>query len=606
MRLHSLKLTNFRGYKYQELEFAKITTLIGRNDAGKSTLLEALEIFFNNKNIKIDHSDLSISTVDDFVEIACSFSHLPDEIIVDTVKTDVREEYLLNKAGHLEIVKRYEFKGKMPKESVFIRAYHPDDEMLRDLLTLKQTELRSRLKAVGGDDSSNQKLNSSIRRGIRNAVGVSSLSEHLIPAAKEDAKALWDVLKGQLPLFALFQSDRKSHDEDPEITEPMDVAIREALRTVEEQLDEIRERVRIQATEVANRTLEKLSEMSPGIAEQLTPEFKKEQNWTSLFKITFNDKRGISINKRGSGIRRLILLNFFRAEVEKRREEGLHPSIIYAFEEPETSQHPDHQCLLMNAFVELSEAPGIQVVVTTHTPALAGLVPSESVRLVVQEGWLSRVESGSSNVLRQAAETLGVLPDPVNLSSAPQVILCVEGIHDISAFKAASRCYHAGGVIANDVANDPRVVCIPLGGSTLKGWVNERYLRNFGLPEVHLYDRDDPNNPPYEASAELVNARGDGSVARLTRKKELENYFHPNAISRVLGIDTVFDDWEDVPVLVGTLLNRKTSFAKKALNEDVAAAMTLVEYQERDNDSEWLDWFGQLQARLPDQENDLR
>lgn len=49
---------------------------------------------------------------------------------------------------------------------------------------------------------------------------------------------------------------------------------------------------------------------------------------------------GIPVNKRGSGVRRLILLNFFRAKVDHRLEEKKNDcdtgSVIYVIEEPET------------------------------------------------------------------------------------------------------------------------------------------------------------------------------------------------------------------------------------------------------------------------------
>ena len=48
MKLKRLYLENFRIYKnLVSIDFEDITTFIGKNDAGKSTILEALEIFFN-------------------------------------------------------------------------------------------------------------------------------------------------------------------------------------------------------------------------------------------------------------------------------------------------------------------------------------------------------------------------------------------------------------------------------------------------------------------------------------------------------------------------------------------------------------------------------
>jgi putative ATP-dependent endonuclease of the OLD family len=50
MKLKSVTITNFRCYKTPLfLSFEDLTTLIGRNDAGKSSLLDALDVFFNDR-----------------------------------------------------------------------------------------------------------------------------------------------------------------------------------------------------------------------------------------------------------------------------------------------------------------------------------------------------------------------------------------------------------------------------------------------------------------------------------------------------------------------------------------------------------------------------
>ena len=42
-----------------DIPISNLTTFIGRNDIGKSTILEALENFFNNKLVQIDIDDLN-------------------------------------------------------------------------------------------------------------------------------------------------------------------------------------------------------------------------------------------------------------------------------------------------------------------------------------------------------------------------------------------------------------------------------------------------------------------------------------------------------------------------------------------------------------------
>ena len=53
MRLKSVKLTHFRGYRATTVIpiDETMTGIVGRNDYGKSTILEALAIFFDNGDV---------------------------------------------------------------------------------------------------------------------------------------------------------------------------------------------------------------------------------------------------------------------------------------------------------------------------------------------------------------------------------------------------------------------------------------------------------------------------------------------------------------------------------------------------------------------------
>lgn len=52
MQLKSMTVANFRCYRSPiTVTFDDITALVGRNDAGKSSLLDALDVFFNDKSL---------------------------------------------------------------------------------------------------------------------------------------------------------------------------------------------------------------------------------------------------------------------------------------------------------------------------------------------------------------------------------------------------------------------------------------------------------------------------------------------------------------------------------------------------------------------------
>lgn len=213
------------------------------------------------------------------------------------------------------------------------------------------------------------------------------ITETEIDVTKEDAKNIWVNLQKYMPIYSLFQSDRSNNDNDKEVQNPLERAVQEIFRRtdIQEKLDIVASEVKEKLEEVSNRTLEKLREMNPEIADSLNPVIPNTENlkWAAVFKnVSITGDNDIPINKRGSGIRRLILINFFRAEAERRIREMNAPSIIYAIEEPETSQHAEHQKKLIEAFLELADAPNTQIVLTTHCANIVKKLQYTHLRLI--------------------------------------------------------------------------------------------------------------------------------------------------------------------------------------------------------------------------------
>lgn len=390
MKIKSIMINNFRGYsKPTRVNVKDLLVLVGKNDIGKSTILEALDIFFNEGKgcVKLDKEDINKEckeSGDNCIEIAVEFEDLPSEVVLDsTNKTVLSEEYLLTKTNTLEIVKRYRNAGK---EKVYIRAIHPTNPNCKNLLQKKNSELKNILKKQGLECSDMSK-NSELRKAIWKGQDDLQLKEYEIDVTKEDAKNIWDRLKNYLPLYTLFQSDRKNSDGDSEVQDPMRLAVKEIMSdaSIQNELSEVAKTVKDRLDEAASRTLTKLREMNPAIANSLDPKLPDatELKWVDVFKnVSISGDKGIPINKRGSGVKRLVLISFFRAEAERRQSEVDLPNIIYAIEEPETSQHPDHQRALIESLIELSKAENTQVFLTTHSPEIVKKLQFDNILLI--------------------------------------------------------------------------------------------------------------------------------------------------------------------------------------------------------------------------------
>lgn len=610
MFLSEVILKNFRGYKNEHrIPIDQLTAFIGKNDAGKSSIFDALAVFFDHPLGKIDASDICVhAEANDELRIGCVFSDFPDSITIDASSvTTLADEYLLNVDGALEIHKVYEFSdGTLKKPKVFAIANHPTANGFDGLLSKKNAELKKAGEAANIDAGVDKRSNAALRKAIWGSADDLNLGHSEIQLDKEDAKAIWEQLSKYLPEYALFRADRPSTDEDSEVQDPLKVAIKQAIEEVQAELDAVKEKVKARTLDVANRTITKLADFDSTLSSQLNPNFKSDPKWDGLFKLSLTGDDEIPINKRGSGVRRLVLFSFFRAEAERLREEHKKGNIIYAVEEPETAQHPDNQRKVVEALQAIAEADGCQVMLTTHVPALASLLPTNSIRYVCSHDLNGRdVCIADDDVIKTVVADLGIIPD-----KRAKVLVCVEGPHDLQFLRRISSLLRAEDDSVIDMFADPRVALVVLGGSTLKEWVNQHYLKNVGLPEVHIYDRDELKNGKYkyQDDKDAVNARGDGSIGFLTAKREMENYLHIDAISEalqpVVGFNFTFalSDDCDVETEIKTQLNGQGKIQRRSikhwLNEDAASRMNIDRLKDRNGYDEIKGWFTEIANRV--------
>lgn len=597
MKLVGAWIQGFRCYENRtDFTFDDLTVLIGRNDAGKSSVLDALDIFFDEKEAP-DGDDVCVHCASKEVRIACLFADLPTKLVLDaTHPTDLQAEHLLNGDGRLEIIKTYSCgaAGKGKLKTVNASAYHPTAEGYGDLLTLKISELKARAQQLGVPlGAVNQTISSELRRATwAHATNLAPAIVDIDLLKAEQAKAIWEQLREHMPVFALFKSDRPSTDQDPEAQDPMKAAVQMAVDQEKEALEKVTAQVKEEIQAVADRTVAKIAEIAPDLASQLSPRVSVKK-WESLFGVSLTGDEAIPINKRGSGTRRIVLLSFFRAEAE-RLAQGRGTCTIYAVEEPETSQHPLNQKLLIDAFSALAESPGCQILITTHTPVLARRFPETALCYLEQvNGQVEVQRGGDPGVAKAIVDSLGVLPDH-NI----RVFVGVEGRHDINHLVTISRILREGG--ETDIPDlglaeqSGQLLFVPLGGSCLDLWVSR--LSPLNRPEFYLLDRDDvPGQPGKNDLRATELAAQPRAVVWTTTYRELENYIHRDAIRAVIPTYAgTGDGSEDVPELAARAVHeasettipwddvradaeklaKKVSRAKTRLNRECVAQMT--------------------------------
>ena len=312
MRLKKFIIENFRGYKEAEIKVGDFTTIVGKNDVGKSALMEAMDIFFNDK--KLDIEDRNIYSGEEDIVLTAIFDNVPEKIRLDAnAYTSLRNEYLLNSDGDLEI-KRV-FSGERLTKKDYIVAYFPDDDFVKEIHSLTIDKLRKKYKDLISDVD--QRVSSQIRVEVlkQSVKKRAKLKNVEIQISNTKLRDINDQIYRELPLFQLFKSDRSNTDSDSEIQDPIKAIVKSTLvneKDIITKLNDVVNEVKDAVSKTAQETLNMLKDMNEDLANDLTPHLSTPK-WESVFKFSLETDSGIPLNKRGSGVRRLILLNFFRS-----------------------------------------------------------------------------------------------------------------------------------------------------------------------------------------------------------------------------------------------------------------------------------------------------
>jgi len=617
MTIKSLVLKNFRAYKDIKIDFdSNMNVIIGQNDIGKSTILEALDIFFEGGVVNIEGNDLNKELDKGFIEIGVEF--LIDnskEIIIDTTyKTTPKKEFLLNQNDNLEIIKKWEIKNKkskVGKPKIYLKSFYPKID--KNIVSFKNSDLKKELKELCSDaeyKEKNKGSNALIREAIYEKLGCynESIEKELIEVdmEKDGGKDIWtSFIQNELPLYFLFQSDRTNKDSDGDIQNPLKTATKKIVSEFEKEFNNIRERLEEKLTQIGNDTIEKMEDMGLDIANTLTPKVN-HKNLDTLFSFNLESDDGIPLNKRGSGFRRMVMLNYFRAEADRKLEEDKKEknrktikNVIYAIEEPETAQHPNHQIMLIEALIKLSQKENHQIIITTHTPEIAKMVNENNLILVSRDETKNPIiVKNNEDKLKLISNTLGIHP-----FYNKKIVVCVEGEFDIKFIKNINQVISEYKNIID--LEKENITLIPLNGGNLKNWVDRNYLKDSNIIEIHIYDRDSnsgKNTEQYKKECSKIKNRKDKSYCFMTKKREMENYIHKSLIENrfEINLDEIEDyDIVDIPTYIQNKINNNLDekAIKGILNGQLSKEITkehLIELKAFDEIKGWFEKMKEL------------
>ena len=422
MIIESVHVKNYRSILDENLVCDSLTALVGANGTGKSTLLRAIDLFYNSSP-RLDAEDFYNGETSIEISVAITFKDLSQ---------DAKNLFSIYLQGDKLTVERvFQWDG-----SKVSWKYHgatlqcPDFQPIRDGLEVKDRGKTA--KTVYESVRSNPQYATlpawTNLQNVENDLKQWEAANFTSCVRQRDDGQFFgfkEVAQGYLGRFTRFlfipavrdASDDTSEGRGSVLTSLMDLVVRSVIANKQELL-RLKEDTQKKYQEILDPS--QLTELTT-LQDQLTntlktfvPDARVQLNWLPLSDVSIplpqadvklnEDGYSSAVSRTGHGLQRAFILTMLQHLVLAQgavlaAQQTLSqpasqtaalplPNLILAIEEPELYQHPSRQRHLAKIFSQLAsgKTPGVaektQIIYTTHSPLLVGLDRINQVRLL--------------------------------------------------------------------------------------------------------------------------------------------------------------------------------------------------------------------------------
>jgi len=416
MRLTQLSITNYRALRDVTIPLSSFGCLIGENNSGKSSFLQALSLFFSGSKLAASHFFDESKPI----RIAVTFEGITDADLARLADEHRTRVAGIVKNGRLVLVRTYDTTGR---SSLLYNTLTPNDvrfsaESIASLVksqragqafvnkvvrafpeldgivdtTMNQDAVKEKIQELADSLPDDQKTaaDQALPTGIDKSIEPMLPDPIYIPAVKDladDIKTTESTPFGKI-LAILLQAVEPKLPDAKKLFEELNAKLNRVQQpdgtVVDGRLDEVK---------LIESTVEKyVRESFADVALRITippPELKTVFSSARIF---VDDGVDGLIDSKGDGLRRAIVFSILRSYVELKAklapvatpvEEPVQPaetaqpkveparaSYLLLFEEPELFLHPKAQHILFDALRVFAKEH--HVLVTTHSPMFFG------------------------------------------------------------------------------------------------------------------------------------------------------------------------------------------------------------------------------------------
>lgn len=464
-----VRICGFRGISNIEVTLPRVAVLLGQNNAGKTSVIKALQLALGDYSRYLSDEDFHIGR---------------DEKRQDAIIVDLRFIAVdgISRTGEFSENWQQEFGDKIQAEAdgkqfVAIRTVAKPDRVkggyIVDRFHLDAWPERN--------DWQDARTNNKNRLGKR---------LESIPFISIDAQRdIHNELKEKSSFVGRVLSSVEYDDEDVAVLEGMVAEVNKEAIEKSEPLKQLKNH------------LDNLNQSFEGSGQtELTPFPKKIRDLSKRFSVHFgeSDKSSFSMEYHGMGTRSWASMLTVKAFVEllaKNHEEEVEPFFpILAAEEPEAHLHPNAQRTL---FEQLQDSPG-QVIISTHSPYLVGKSDLKDLRGLVR----------NSGVIKTTKLIEGLDPEDINILQREimrfrgellfsKALILFEGVTEEQIIPAMFQSYSGKSSFSLGIN------CISVAGKNYPPFI--KMAMSFGIPVCIVSDSD--GNTRDEINAQIRKIR---------------------------------------------------------------------------------------------------
>lgn len=388
MKLVSARIRNFRCLQDVTIRFQPdITLLIGENDAGKSSVLDILEMVLNTPYCT--SSKIPQPQEADFLQD--TKGNVKPEIIVELVFEVSKEYQQQDFVEHGKMFLRFTYRLDNENSLKFEikKKKYEIEELNENIEKMKASEQKALLRKLGKDPSEYKNANQRIEAIVKireEQPTTFEWSEINFSDLKNLGLPRWDRYRAldyqqpenlvQKTLRGVFVNILR----DEELQQHIDVVQERAKQAIQEKIKDLESYV------------ERFLNNSKGI------DYEPHIDFSAAFKggeFRINKGQGLHhLSRVGDGTKRRMLMALMEWDREVQNNIASDEPMIRGYDEPDTNLHPNAQRQFIQTVKKLAkDLPNMQIILCTHSVFMLNAVPiSNIVHLKMNQDGFTDVE----------------------------------------------------------------------------------------------------------------------------------------------------------------------------------------------------------------------